>query len=80
MICAQRVVGSNPRKVDGGGKNASDLNSLLGSNKVSLLTREQTLSPHTRINNVEYKCKKKNSSNSLISLGVQDTHLVSLPI
>ena len=39
-ICAQRVMGSNPRKVNGGGKKG-DLNSLLSSDKVSLLTRKQ---------------------------------------
>jgi len=32
---------------------ASDLNSFLSSNKVSLLTGEQTPRPHTEINNVE---------------------------
>jgi len=37
MICAQPVVGSNPRKVNGVAGKASDLNSLLSSNKVSLL-------------------------------------------
>jgi len=34
---------------------ASDLNSLLSSNKVFLLPREQTPPPRTGVNNVEYK-------------------------
>jgi len=38
---------------------ASHLNSLLSSNKASLLTREQTPWPRTGINNGEYKWKHK---------------------
>ena len=34
---------------------ASDPNSPVSSNKVSLLTGEQTLRPRTGINNMEYK-------------------------
>jgi len=59
-ICAQQVVGSNPKKPIKVVGRASDLNSLLSSNKVSLLTREQTPWPRTGINNVEHKRKQKN--------------------
>ena len=40
---------------------ASNRDSLLNSNKVSLLTREQASRPRTGINNVEYKRKKSKS-------------------
>jgi len=48
---------------------ASTLNSLLSSNKVSLLTGEQTLRPHKGNNNVEYKWKQK-AVISLIIYGI----------
>ena len=50
MICTQRVIGSNP-------KSEFDDNLLRSSNKVSLLTREQTPRLRTGIN-VEYKRKQ----------------------
>jgi len=56
-IRAQRAVGSNPKKVNGGDKK-SDLNSILSSNKISLLTRQRTPRPRTGINNMEYKRKQ----------------------
>jgi len=40
---------------------AFGLDSHLSSNKVSLLTMEQTPQPRTGINNVEYKGKQKRS-------------------
>jgi len=39
---------------------AVDLNSLLSSNKIALVTREQTPRPRRGINNVEYKRKQQN--------------------
>jgi len=41
------AVCSNPRKVNGGDRKASDLNSLLSSKKASLLTSERTPRPST---------------------------------
>ena len=46
----QWVAGSNPSKVNGDDKKASDSNSLISYDKICLLTREQTPRPRT-----EYK-------------------------
>jgi len=43
----------------------SNLNSLLSSNKASLLTREQTPRPGTGINTVEYKLNQQTLSKHL---------------
>jgi len=47
-------------------KGTSDLNSLLTTNKVSLLTREQTPWPRMEIYNMQYKWKKNPQYNLAI--------------
>ena len=51
--CASRV--QIPEKTMAVAGRVSDLNSLLNSNKSLPVNQEQTLRPHTGINNVEYK-------------------------
>ena len=55
---------------------ASDLNSLISSDKVAPLTREQIPRRRTGINNVEYEWKQKILSSPLIdSFGQADIAL-----
>jgi len=46
-------------------RRASNLNSLLCSNKISLVTRERTPRPCTGINNVEYKLLLRTGINNV---------------